>query len=212
MQSFGNAVRGWFEKPDGQNTLVSQFTDIGKNVIQGFIDGVSALWDKAMQKIKDFGKSIIDKGKEGTEESSPSRAFKKIGAFVVEGFNIGVEDMIPASVKTMDKWLGSINNFDAPTMDFAVDTSSLKYYNTDDFTKAVSADVQSHSSFTATGFKEGMQEFYEQYLQPTMTQIAEDTRRQADKAEVTNVQIGNRAVRDAVVTQQRADGYSFVRA
>jgi hypothetical protein len=57
-----------------------------------------------------------------------------------------------------------------------------------------------------------MQEFYEQYLQPTMTQIAEDTRRQADKAEVTNVQIGNRAVRDAVVTQQRADGYSFVRA
>lgn len=212
MQSFGNSVRSWFEKPDGQNTLVSQFVNIGANVIQGFIDGVSALWDKAMNKIKDFGKSIISKGKEGTDEASPSKAFKKIGAFVVEGFNIGVDQMIPSSMKVMDKWLAGINNFSAPVMDFAVDTSALKYYNTDDFTKAVSADVQSHSSFTATGFKEGMQEFYEQYLQPTMTQIAEDTRRQADKAEITNVQIGNRAVRDAVVTQQRADGFQFVEA
>jgi hypothetical protein len=165
-----------------------------------------------MEKIKKFGESIIKKGKEGTDEASPSKAFKKIGAFVVEGFNIGVDQMIPSSIKVMDKWLAGINNFSAPVMDFAVDTSALKYYSTDDFTKAVSADVQSHSSFTATGFKEGMQEFYEQYLQPTMTQIAEDTRRQADKAEITNVQIGNRAVRDAVVTQQRADGFQFVKA
>ena len=42
--------------------------------------------------------------------------------------------------------------------------------------------------------------------------MADDMRRQADKKEQTIVHVGNRTIKDAVTTQERADGYRFVRA
>ena len=54
-----------------------------------------------------------------------------------------------------------------------------------------------------------MREFYREYVEPTLKEIANDTKRQADKSEKTVVQIGNRTVTDAVIEQQEANGYSF---
>ena len=71
--------------------------------------------------------------------------------------------------------------------------------------------VGATASVTATGFKEGMEEFYKEYIEPTMVQMAGDMRRQADKNEQTVVQIGNRVVTDSVATQQRANGYVFAK-
>ena len=96
-------------------------------------------------------------------------------------------------------------------MRFAVDTSALKYYTSDSFSKSVSADVISNRNFSVTGFKEGMEEFYREYIEPTLSQMADDMRRQADKNEQTIVQIGNRTVNDAVTTQRKANGYVFVK-
>ena len=42
-----------------------------------------------------------------------------------------------------------------------------------------------------------------------MSQMASDMNRQANKKEQTTVQIGNKTVTDAVVTQQNANGYRF---
>lgn len=98
-----------------------------------------------------------------------------------------------------------------PTMSFAVDTSALKYYDSGSFAKSVSANVTSNTSVTATGFMEGMEEFYREYVEPTMAQMAADMRRQADKNEQTIVQIGNRTVSDAVTTQQKANGFVFAK-
>ena len=53
--------------------------------------------------------------------------------------------------------------------------------------------------------------FYQNYFEPVMTEISADTKRQADKKEITTVRIGNKDIRDAYDTQKRADGYSFVR-
>lgn len=97
-------------------------------------------------------------------------------------------------------------------MKLAVDTSSLKYYNSESFAKSVSANVSSSSNITATGFKEAMEEFYKEFLETTMSQMAEDVHRQADKNEQTIVQIGNRVITDVVTQQQKANGYSFVKA
>ena len=54
-----------------------------------------------------------------------------------------------------------------------------------------------------------MEEFYHEYMEPTLVQMADDMRRQADKEEKTVVQVGNRVVTDAVTTQKKANGYSF---
>lgn len=54
-----------------------------------------------------------------------------------------------------------------------------------------------------------MRDFYHEYVEPTLKEIASDTKRQADKKEHTIVQVGNRTISDAVTTQKDANGYSF---
>ena len=56
-----------------------------------------------------------------------------------------------------------------------------------------------------------MRDFYREYVEPTLREIATDTKRQADKEEQTIVQIGNRTINDAVVTQQKANGFVFAK-
>ena len=48
-------------------------------------------------------------------------------------------------------------------------------------------------------------------LEVSIGRMAADMKRQADKPENTTVQIGNKTITDAVITQQRADGYRFAR-
>lgn len=48
-------------------------------------------------------------------------------------------------------------------------------------------------------------------LESSIDRMAADMKRQADKSEKTTVQIGNKTVRDAVVTQEKADGYRFTK-
>lgn len=56
-----------------------------------------------------------------------------------------------------------------------------------------------------------MRDFYREYVEPTLREIASDTKRQADKEEQTIVQIGNRTINDAVVAQQKANGFVFAK-
>jgi hypothetical protein len=207
MTTFANSVKSWFEKPDG-TSLVDKFKDIGSNVIQGFINGVNSLWDSAMRRIKEFGRSIIGKGKEGTEERSPSRAFRKIGAFVIEGFNLGLEDVIPSSYRTMSQWTKNISSY-RPQVAFAVDGSALTAYDPTAYVRNVSADVNTQTSISVNGLQSSMEDFYKDYIEPTFVRMADDVKRQADKSERTVVQIGNRVITDEVNRQKKANGYSF---
>jgi len=117
--------------------------------------------------------------------------------------------MIPQSFKVMDSWLNGINTYQ-PTMSFAVDTSALKYYSGASFAKAISTDVYSNGKYTLEGSFES--DDFEQAVLNALVKsgLVEDMRRQADKKEQTIVQIGNRTINDAVVTQQRSNGYRFV--
>lgn len=60
------------------------------------------------------------------------------------------------------------------------------------------------------GFKRAMADFYVEYVQGTVNQMANDMNRQANKKEQTNVQIGSRVITDTVKTQQDANGYQFI--
>ena len=58
-------------------------------------------------------------------------------------------------------------------------------------------------------FRRALADFYAEYVQGTMSQMASDMNRQANKKEQTTVQVGNRVITDAVKTQQDANGYRF---
>jgi hypothetical protein len=212
VTSWANNVKSWFNSPNGNRTLYYEFSDIGKNVIQGFINGEtnSALWNEAKRQIKEFGKQVIASGKQGLKEQSPSKAFKEIGAFVIEGFNIGLSSMIDSSYSLMNEWTQGVSAY-APALALAVDTSQLSdINNVPSVNRAVVADVQSNYTVKSDSFADNMEVFYHNYVEPTLVSIANDTKRQADKNEQTIIKIGNKTITDAVTTQRRANGYAFV--
>ena len=64
-------------------------------------------------------------------------------------------------------------------------------------------------AYSDDSWSRNMREFYHEYVEPTLKEIATDTKRQADKKEQTIVNVSNRTINDAVVTQKEANGFSF---
>lgn len=64
-------------------------------------------------------------------------------------------------------------------------------------------------AYSDDSWSRNMREFYHEYVEPTLKEIATDTKRQADKKEQTIVKVGNRTINDAVTTQKEANGFSF---
>lgn len=188
----------------------SAFYDIAKDVIRGFNNGINDFYDTSRTYMRRWANDAKEAYKTTLDSNSPSKVFMRIGEDTVLGYNLGISNLGGTTKGVVTDWANSFTSV-SPTMSFAVDTSALKYYSSDSFAQSVSADVAAHSTVTATGFKEGMEEFYREYIEPTLSQMADDMRRQADKQEQTVVQIGNRVVNDAVTTQKKANGYVFAR-
>ena len=206
ITTWASGIKEWF----AEHVSYDKFYTVASDVIEGFKDGIGKLYETCKENIGKWGKGIISWFKEKLDSNSPSKVFMRIGEDTVLGYNIGINSLSDTTKGVVNKWADSFTSV-SPTMSFAVDTSALRYYNSDSFAKSVSANVTSNSSVTAVGFKEGMEEFYREYIEPTMAQMAADMRRQADKNEHPVVQIGNRVVSEAVTTQQRANGYVFAR-
>ena len=77
------AVKGVFEGLD--------LFDIGKNLIQGFVNGVSTMIETAKNTVAGIGNSVIGKMKEVLGINSPSKVFASIGDFLMQGLVQGVE-------------------------------------------------------------------------------------------------------------------------
>ena len=186
------------------------FYGIAKDVIKGFNNGINDYYDTTLPYMRKWAREAEAAFKRELDSNSPSKVFERIGNDTVIGYNMGISSLGKTTKGVVSSWADSFTSV-SPVMSFAVDTSALRYYSSDSFAKDISADVTSNRSYSITGFKEGMEEFYREYVEPTMVQMAADMRRQADKNEQTIVQIGNRTVSDAVTTQQKANGFVFAK-
>lgn len=206
MTSWASNVKSWFS----EIASYSAFYNIGKDVVNGFNAGINDFYSTTASYMREWANAAKNAYKAALDSNSPSKVFMRIGEDTVLGYNLGIMNLGSTTKSVVDTWANSFTSV-SPVMRFAVDTSALKYYTSDSFSKSVSADVTSSRNFSVTGFKEGMEEFYREYIEPTLSQMADDMRRQADKNEQTIVQIGNRTVTDAVTTQRKANGYVFVK-
>ena len=204
MSTFGSSVKSWFTAHCSYNG----FYNVASDVVSGFKNGIGELYHTCKSTISSWGSSIISWFKDKLDVNSPSKVFYEIGGFAVAGFNNAIAQVGKSTKSVVGTWADSFTNF-SPTMALAVDTSALKYYDSAAFSRSISSNVQSSTEISATGFREAMEDFYHEYVEPTMVQMADDVRRQADKEEKTVVQVGNRVVTDAVTTQKKANGYSF---
>lgn len=206
MTSWASNVKSWFS----EIASYSAFYNIAKDVVNGFNAGINDFYSTTAPYMRRWANAAKDAYKAALDSNSPSKVFMRIGEDTVLGYNLGIQNLGNTTKGVVNSWANSFTSV-SPVMRFAVDTSALKYYTSDSFSKSVSADVISNRNFSVTGFKEGMEEFYREYIEPTLSQMADDMRRQADKNERTIVQIGNRTVNDAVTTQRKANGYVFVK-
>lgn len=66
---------------------------IGRNIIQGLIDGIGSMANRLVNKAKKVVNDAINAAKNLLGIRSPSRVFMEIGEFTGEGFAIGIERM-----------------------------------------------------------------------------------------------------------------------
>lgn len=206
MTAWASNTKSWFTEIVSRNA----FYNIGKDVVSGFNAGINDFYDTTAPYMRKWANAAKKAYKAALDSNSPSKVFMRIGEDTVLGYNLGISNLGSTTKDVVNTWAKSFTSV-SPVMRFAVDTSALKYYTSDSFSKSVSADVVNNRNFSVTGFNEGMEEFYREYIEPTLSQMADDMRRQADKNEQTIVQIGNRTVTDAVTTQRKANGYVFVK-
>lgn len=70
---------------------VQSFKDMGGRMIDGLIDGLKASVGRAVDAVKDVGKSIISGAKKGLGIASPAKKMIPVGESTVDGFVVGVD-------------------------------------------------------------------------------------------------------------------------
>lgn len=90
FQQVFSTVLSWFGID-----VPSKFTDFGKNMIDGLVNGIRNAWEGAKQIVSDLGDGIKGWFAEKLGIHSPSRVFKGYGVNVVEGLAIGMDNAQP---------------------------------------------------------------------------------------------------------------------
>lgn len=208
MTSLADFVKTSFSHPNGRS-LKSMFEDIGHDVMEGFKSGLEKAKEFVGGAVNRVTSFITRRSKKNLEVNSPSKVFKRIGSSVTEGLALGIESTTPEVLDTIDSMTAEMAKAQ-PKLEYQVDTSKVKFSDNSSLMGVATGSVTKQTDVAVSGFKEGMIEFYREYMEPTMREMAGDMKRQADKKEETVVQIGNRTVHDAVIEQREANGYSFI--
>nr|DAK08485.1 MAG TPA: minor tail protein [Bacteriophage sp.] len=90
FQQVFSTVLSWFGID-----VPSKFSDFGKNMIDGLVNGIKNAWEGAKQIVSDLGEGIKGWFAEKLGIHSPSRVFKDYGVNVVEGLAIGMDKAEP---------------------------------------------------------------------------------------------------------------------
>lgn len=75
--------------------------DIGKNLIQGLINGVNNMIETAKNAVANVGDAVIDKVKNVLGIHSPSTVFAEIGGYIDQGLANGIAAAVPYVVTAM---------------------------------------------------------------------------------------------------------------
>ena len=95
-------------KPIAQ--LKSAFDKLGKDTVEGFVQGVQGDQSDAIDVIAEVIDLVIEKAKDDLEIQSPSRVFEQIGKWVVEGFNKGVDGITKALSQPVQQAITTTDN------------------------------------------------------------------------------------------------------
>lgn len=82
--------------------------DIGKNLIQGLINGVNNMIETAKNAVANVGNAVIDKVKNVLGIHSPSTVFAEIGGYIDQGLANGITSAIPYVATAMQDVVNAV--------------------------------------------------------------------------------------------------------
>ena len=97
FQQVFSTVLSWFGID-----VPNKFSEFGKNMIDGLVNGIKNAWEGAKQIVSDLGEGIKGWFAEKLGIHSPSRVFKGYGVNVVEGLAIGMNKSISIAENASD--------------------------------------------------------------------------------------------------------------
>lgn len=77
---------------DGLASIPGRVTSIGSNIIQGMVDGITSAAGNLINAVKDAVGNAIDGAKKLLGIHSPSRVFREIGRYTMQGAALGIDD------------------------------------------------------------------------------------------------------------------------
>ncbi|MFJ3386834.1 tape measure protein [Lysinibacillus sp. NPDC086135] len=83
---------------DGIVSKVTDMINVGKDLVNGLIEGILGMAGNAIEAITGVVDGVVNKAKSLLGIHSPSRVFKQIGIWTIEGMEIGMEER-KASIK-----------------------------------------------------------------------------------------------------------------
>lgn len=87
---------------DGLASIPGQVASIGSNIIQGLVNGVTGAADKLIDAVKGAVGDAIEGAKNLLGIHSPSRVFRKIGQYTMQGAALGVDDDADVLLRSTD--------------------------------------------------------------------------------------------------------------
>ena len=181
---------------------IEQFKVGGQNLVAGIIQGLDSKKGQLYTALNKVATDAYEAFKKGALIKSPSRLFAEGGKFIVLGLNKGIEDNEDTTKKVVNSWLSTFSDV-RPNVDF----SNLALPNIGEIATSVSGSITANTNLTTQAMTSDVAEFFTETLMPVITQISDDTKRQADKDE--NVVLDGRKLTDSVNKRNRASGYSF---
>lgn len=108
--SIGSSIMG------ALSSIPDRVTSIGSQIVQGIANGISGAAGVVVNKITGVVGGAIDAAKNLLGIHSPSRVFRKIFGYVMQGAALGIDDTADEPVKSMESAVGKVERaaaFDA---------------------------------------------------------------------------------------------------
>ena len=122
MQGVKDAIKDGFQKAvdilkklvgnivDALKKLGKDLLQVGRDAMQGFINGISEKIDAAVSKAKEMASSVKNAVTGFFDIHSPSRVMKQVGGWISEGLAIGIAYKAPIAAKEAKNLAKSVKN------------------------------------------------------------------------------------------------------